>query len=100
MWQTLGPPTYFPPQLPRSGQEPKGVLVLFGLPSAVHHAVGAPTTAVRSAWRHVRLHRFTVMFAYALAGARAIRFLRTKGVLWLDRICGGALLALAGSLAL
>jgi threonine/homoserine/homoserine lactone efflux protein len=43
---------------------------------------------------------FTVMFAYAAAGARAIRFLRAKGVLWLDRICGGALLALAGSLAL
>jgi threonine/homoserine/homoserine lactone efflux protein len=43
---------------------------------------------------------FTVMFAYASAGAQAIRFLRAKGVLWLDRICGGALLALAGSLAL
>jgi len=43
---------------------------------------------------------FTVMFAYASAGARAIGFLRAKGVLWLDRICGGALLALAGSLAL
>jgi threonine/homoserine/homoserine lactone efflux protein len=43
---------------------------------------------------------FTVMFAYASAGARAIRFLRATGVLWLDRICGGALLALAGSLAL
>ena len=26
--------------------------------------------------------------------------LRAKGVLWLDRICGGALLTLAGSLAL
>lgn len=43
---------------------------------------------------------FTVMFAYASAGARAIRFFRAKGTLWLDRICGGALLALAGSLAL
>lgn len=42
---------------------------------------------------------FVVMFAYAAAGAQAIRFLRAKGVLWLDRICGGALLALAGSLA-
>jgi len=42
----------------------------------------------------------TVMLAYALAGAQAIRFLRGKGVLWLDRLCGGALLALAGSLAL
>lgn len=43
---------------------------------------------------------FAVMFAYAVAGAQAIRVLRAKGVLWLDRICGGALLALAGSLAL
>ena len=42
---------------------------------------------------------FIVMFAYASAGAQAIRLLRAKGVLWLDRICGGALLALAGSLA-
>lgn len=43
---------------------------------------------------------FTVMLAYASIGAQAIRFLRARGVLWLDRICGGALLALAGSLAL
>lgn len=43
---------------------------------------------------------FAVMFAYAGAGAQAIRVLRAKGVLWLDRLCGGALLALAGSLAL
>lgn len=41
-----------------------------------------------------------VMFAYASAGAQAIRLLRANGVLWLDRLCGGALLALAGSLAL
>lgn len=43
---------------------------------------------------------FIVMFAYALAGSKAMRFLRASGILWLDRICGGALLALAGSLAL
>ncbi len=43
---------------------------------------------------------FIVMFAYARAGAGAIRMLRAKGVLWLDRVCGGALLILAGSLAL
>jgi len=42
----------------------------------------------------------TVMLAYASAGAQAIHLLRAKGVLWLDRLCGGALLALAGSLAL
>jgi threonine/homoserine/homoserine lactone efflux protein len=43
---------------------------------------------------------FLVMLAYAAAGAQAIRALRANGVLWLDRLCGGALLALAGSLAL
>ena len=42
---------------------------------------------------------FVVMLAYASAGAQAIRLLRARGVLWLDRVCGGALLALAGSLA-
>jgi len=41
-----------------------------------------------------------VMLGYAAAGARAIRLLRAQGVQWLDRACGGALLALAGSLAL
>jgi threonine/homoserine/homoserine lactone efflux protein len=42
---------------------------------------------------------FAVMFGYAMAGAQAIRFLRARGALWLDRICGGALLILAGALA-
>jgi threonine/homoserine/homoserine lactone efflux protein len=40
-----------------------------------------------------------VMFGYALLGTQAVRLLRTSGALWLDRICGGVLLALAGSLA-
>lgn len=43
---------------------------------------------------------FIVMFAYALLGAQAVRMLRQSGALWLDRICGGALLVLAASLAL
>ncbi|OAI85703.1 LysE family translocator [Agrobacterium sp. 33MFTa1.1] len=42
---------------------------------------------------------FIVMFAYALFGAQAVRILRKSGALWLDRICGGALLTLAASLA-
>ncbi len=42
---------------------------------------------------------FAVMLAYALIGARAVRLLKRNAVLWLDRCCGGALLALAGSLA-
>jgi len=42
---------------------------------------------------------FAVMFSYAVLGSRAVRLLKKSGALWLDRICGGALLALAGSLA-
>ncbi len=42
---------------------------------------------------------FLVMLAYALLGSQAVRLLRQSGALWLDRICGGVLLALAGSLA-
>lgn len=42
---------------------------------------------------------FAVMFAYAVIGARAVRLLRASAVKWLDRVCGGALLALAASLA-
>lgn len=42
---------------------------------------------------------FAVMFGYAILGSRAVRLLKKQGALWLDRFCGGALLALAGSLA-
>ena len=43
---------------------------------------------------------FSVMFAYALVGARAVKLFKASAVKWLDRSCGAALLALAGSLAL
>jgi threonine/homoserine/homoserine lactone efflux protein len=42
---------------------------------------------------------FSVMFGYAFIGARAVRLLKAGAARWLDRACGGALLALAGSLA-
>jgi threonine/homoserine/homoserine lactone efflux protein len=42
---------------------------------------------------------FAVMLGYAVIGARAVRLLRQRAVLWLDRSCGAALLASAGSLA-
>ncbi len=42
---------------------------------------------------------FVVMFAYAALGARAVRLLSRSGALWLDRICGAVMLALAGALA-
>ncbi|MBX5011564.1 LysE family translocator [Rhizobium lentis] len=42
---------------------------------------------------------FVIMFGYAFFGSQAVRFLKTSGALWLERACGGALLALAGSLA-
>lgn len=40
-----------------------------------------------------------VMFGYALLGSQAIKLLKKSGALWLDRVCGGVLLTLAGSLA-
>jgi len=40
------------------------------------------------------------MSGYALLGARAIRLLKVSGALWLERTCGGVLVALAGSLGL
>ena len=43
---------------------------------------------------------FMVMLVYAGFGARTARFLRSSAAMWLDRICGGALLALAGMMAL
>ena len=43
---------------------------------------------------------FGVMLAYAGFGAQATKFLRSTAAVWLDRICGGALLALAGTMAL
>ena len=42
---------------------------------------------------------FSIMFGYALLCSRAVRLLKRSGALWLDRICGVTLLALAGSLA-
>ncbi|MBI2770981.1 MAG: LysE family translocator [Burkholderiales bacterium] len=42
---------------------------------------------------------FSVMFGYAFTGAKAVRLLKSSAARWLDRACGGALLALAGSLA-
>lgn len=42
---------------------------------------------------------FLVMFGYAFTGAKAVRLLKASATKWLDRACGGALLALAGSLA-
>ena len=42
---------------------------------------------------------FAVMLGYAFIGARAIRLLKASAVRWIDRACGGALLALASSLA-
>jgi threonine/homoserine/homoserine lactone efflux protein len=41
---------------------------------------------------------FTVMFGYAMMGAHAVRLLRRRAVLILDRVCGGVLLLLAGSM--
>ena len=41
----------------------------------------------------------TVMAGYASLGVQAMKLLTRRGLVWLDRLCGGTLLALAGSLA-
>jgi len=43
---------------------------------------------------------FMIMLGYAVFGSQAVRVLKAEGAKWLERACGGALLALAGSLAL
>lgn len=43
---------------------------------------------------------FAIMLGYAVFGSQAVRVLKAEGAKWLERACGGALLALAGSLAL
>jgi threonine/homoserine/homoserine lactone efflux protein len=62
-----------------------------GLPQAPQYAVLALVFASID---------FLVMFGYALVGSQAVHLLKRSGAIWLDRMCGGALLALAGSLAL
>ena len=40
-----------------------------------------------------------VMTAYAGLGAKAMRFLSARGALWIDRICGGLLVAMGAALS-
>lgn len=41
----------------------------------------------------------TIMLGYALLGSQAIRLLKRRGAVWIERVCGGILLALAAWLA-
>ena len=59
-----------------------------------HRAAGAGTISIVFATLD-----FAVMLGYAFIGARAIRLLKASAVRWIDRLCGSALLGLAGSLA-
>ncbi|GAB2850286.1 LysE family translocator [Microbacterium insulae] len=42
---------------------------------------------------------FAIMLGYALLGSQAIRLLKQRGAVWIERVCGGILLALAAWLA-
>jgi homoserine/homoserine lactone efflux protein len=42
---------------------------------------------------------FTIMFGYALLGSQAIRVLKRRGAVWIERTCGAVLLGLAAWLA-
>ncbi|MDT4855922.1 Homoserine/homoserine lactone efflux protein [compost metagenome] len=46
------------------------------------------------------LMNIVVMLAYAALGAQMVRAFRGAGVRWLNRVCGGLLIGLAGTLAL
>lgn len=79
---------------------PKGYLFFSAfLPQFI--APGAPQTAQYATLAVVFASiDFLVMSGYAALGSQAIKYLKKSGALWLDRICGGALLTLAGTLAL
>jgi threonine/homoserine/homoserine lactone efflux protein len=42
---------------------------------------------------------FSIMFGYAALGSTAMRMLRARGAVWIDRVCGAVLIGLAGWLA-
>lgn len=70
-------------------------LLIFALVAFIPIATPGPTVLLAL----TNGSRFGLL-GYAAAGAQALRVLRARGVLWLDRTRGATLLALAGSLAL
>ncbi|MNT11927.1 Homoserine/homoserine lactone efflux protein [compost metagenome] len=46
------------------------------------------------------LMNIAVMLAYATLGAQMVRAFQGSGLRWLNRVCGGLLIGLAGTLAL
>ncbi|NLS05503.1 LysE family translocator [Rhizobium sp. P32RR-XVIII] len=79
---------------------PKGYLFFSAfLPQFIDPTLPQPTQYAVLAAVFASLD-FVIMFGYAVFGSQAVRLLKSSGALWLDRISGGAMLALAGSLAL
>lgn len=79
---------------------PKGYLFFAAfLPQFVDLSAPLPGQYVLLAFVFVAID-VSVMGAYAAVGANAMRMLRHKGVMWLERSCGAVLLMLAGGLAL
>ncbi|TCU35564.1 LysE family translocator [Rhizobium azibense] len=78
---------------------PKGYLFFSAfLPQFIDPALPQPTQYAVLALIFASID-FVIMFGYAVFGSQAVRLLKNSGAMWLDRISGGALLALAGSLA-
>ncbi|MBB4275929.1 LysE family translocator [Rhizobium mongolense] len=78
---------------------PKGYLFFSAfLPQFIDPALPQPAQYVVLAVIFASID-FVIMFGYAAFGAQAVRLLKNSGAIWLDRISGGALIALAGSLA-
>jgi threonine/homoserine/homoserine lactone efflux protein len=77
---------------------PKGYLFFSAfLPQFIHPSLPQPTQYLALGASFAALD-FMIMFGYAVFGSQAVHFLKTSGAMWLERACGGALLALAGSL--
>ncbi len=79
---------------------PKGYLFFSAfLPQFIDSTVPQATQYALLALTFASLD-FLIMLGYAIFGSQAVRLLKTAGAVWIERACGGALLALAGSLAL
>ncbi|MEN4920785.1 LysE family translocator [Achromobacter spanius] len=79
---------------------PKALLFMSAfLPQFINPAAPLPTQYAILALV-MALMNVAVMLAYAALGAQMVRAFRAGGLRWLNRVCGGLMIGLAGTLAL
>jgi len=79
---------------------PKALLFMSAfLPQFINPAAPLPAQYALLA-AVMALMNIAVMLAYAALGAQMVRAFQTGGLRWLNRVCGGLLIGLAGTLAL